>query len=305
MSGAQVTQASIDLSDTKAAAASNAEAVYLWFTAAGWIACVQQQVVDEVLGRGVLGVDDGLALQVLDGMDVAAHDDAVPAGGPVHLLVDPRCGAGVLHQLRGEEHHHVQGAPEDVALSGGEGVAGHDRVVDQPQVHLEAVLLEEDAVLVGGEAVVGGHDRQPPDPHVDRELDDLLLRVPRVGGDALDRGQLLRRDVVVLVDGGDALGVGGLDLAELVDVHRALGAAAGGHDVPEVVGGPGHAGQDERDQDQLAECGRPDVRAARSWRSASSNPASRIHAFAGVAPPRPRPRLPRPARRCRRPRRTR
>jgi len=68
------------------------------------------------------------------------------------------------------------------------------------------VLLVEDAVRIGGEAVVGGHDGQPPDPDVDRELDDLLLLVPLVAADALDGGQLLSRDVAVFLEGGDRPG---------------------------------------------------------------------------------------------------
>ena len=119
--------------------------------------------------------------------DAAAHHDAVAAVGPVDLLEDARRGAGVLHQLRGEQDHHVQGAPEDVALAGGVGVARGHRVVDQLQVDLEAVLLEEDALVIGGEAVVGRDDGQPADPDVDGELHDLFAGVPLVGRSALDR----------------------------------------------------------------------------------------------------------------------
>ena len=132
--------------------------------------------------------------------------------------------------------------------------------------------------------------------------------VPRVGGDALDRGQLLRGDVVVLVDGGDALGVRGLDLAELVDVQPMSLAAAplGGHEVPEVVGGPGRRRPGRTAmQDQLAECGRPDVPAAPwrrppdgqawGWQSDGTRPSllGRSHVLGGRRRRAPRPRPPR------------
>jgi hypothetical protein len=170
MSGAHDTQASIDLSAEGGRRLERRRGVFV-VDFARLQAGVEQQVVDQVLRRRVLRVDDGLALEVLDRVDVAAHDHAVAPRRPVDLLVDAGRGARVLHQPGGEQHHHVEGAPQDVALSGGKRVTRDHRVVDQFEVDLEAVLLEEHAVGVRREAVVGGDDRQPADPHVDREVD--------------------------------------------------------------------------------------------------------------------------------------
>ncbi len=64
MSGAHETQASMLLSETKAAAASKARGGVAVLDLARLDAGVEQQVVDEVLGGAVLGVDDGLALEI-------------------------------------------------------------------------------------------------------------------------------------------------------------------------------------------------------------------------------------------------
>ena len=45
MSGAHDTQASMRLSATNAAAASNAVAVYLWFTSDGWIPAASSRLL--------------------------------------------------------------------------------------------------------------------------------------------------------------------------------------------------------------------------------------------------------------------
>jgi len=71
-----------------------------------------------------------LRLEVVDRLDAAAGDDAVAAVRPVDLLADSQRGARVLRQLRGEQRHHVEGAPQDMGLARGEGLAGLDRVVD-------------------------------------------------------------------------------------------------------------------------------------------------------------------------------
>ncbi len=76
-----------------------------------------QEAVDVVLRGAVDGIDQGLALQVAHALDGLAHDDAVSSGGPVDLLEDPQGRPRVLGQLFGEQDHHVQGAPQDVALT--------------------------------------------------------------------------------------------------------------------------------------------------------------------------------------------
>ncbi len=223
---------------------------------------VEQEVVDEVLRGAVLGVDDGLALEVAGAADIAPHHDPVAPVRPVDLLEDARCRARVLEQLGREQHHHVQGSPENVAFARSERIARHDRVVDQLEVDLEPILLEEDAVLVGPEAVVGGDDRQPADPHVDRELDHLVVGVPLVVADALDRRQTLGGLVGVLVDRRDAARVGRLDLALLltvgVQVDLALLGPARHDPVAEEVHRAGDQHQHEDADHQLAEGGRSD-----------------------------------------------
>jgi len=79
--------------------------------------CGDQEAVDVVLRRAVDRVDQGLALQVAHALDGLAHHDAVSAGRPVDLLEDPQGGPRVLGQFLGEQDHHVQGAPQDVALT--------------------------------------------------------------------------------------------------------------------------------------------------------------------------------------------
>ena len=61
------------------------------------------------------------------------------------------------------------------------------RIVHQHHLDAEAVLLEEDAVVVGLGAVVGGDDRQPAGPDVVAEPEDLLVGVPLVLAGPLDR----------------------------------------------------------------------------------------------------------------------
>ena len=127
---------------------------------------VDEQRHDEVVAGRVLGEHDLLARAVLhpeivDRADVAARDDAVAAGGPVDLLADHGHGARVLDQLGREQGHHVQRPPQDMALAAGEQVAGLDRVVHDGELQVEAVFLEEKALLVGGQAVVGHDDRRP------------------------------------------------------------------------------------------------------------------------------------------------
>ncbi len=64
--------------------------------------------------------------------------------------------------------------------------------------------------------MVRRNDRQPSDPDVDRELDDLLILIPLVGADTLDRRQGLCRNVGVLGYGGYTRRIGRLVLADLV-----------------------------------------------------------------------------------------
>ena len=218
---------------------------------------VEQQIVDEVLGRTVLGVHDGPPLELPHVGNVPADHDAVPAVGPVDLLKNAGRRPGVLHQLGGEQDHHVQGAPQDLALARCERVTGRHGVVDELQVDLEAVLLEEDALLVGREAVVGRHDGQPADPHVDGELDHLGVLVPLVVARALDRGQLLGRQVFVLGHRGDAGGILGLGpallLAELIHVHLAGLVLGREQRAPEEVSGACETQDDEQKHDPLAQ----------------------------------------------------
>jgi len=228
---------------------------------AGLDAGVEQQVVDEVLRRGVLGVDDGPALEVAHRGDLGADHDAVAAVGPVDLLVDAGRGARVLHQLGSEERHHVEGAPQDVAVASRVRVAGRDRVVDKLQVHLEAVLLVEDALGAGREAVVRGDDGQPADPDVDGELHHLV-GIPLVGAGPLDGRQLLSGNVLVLGHRGDAGGIhclgAALLLAELVHVNGSAAVPAGEDGVPEEPAGSSQTAQDEQHDHDLAQRGGPD-----------------------------------------------
>ena len=95
---------------------------------------VNQQRHDEVMARRVLRQHDLAALPVLhpkivDVTQISARDDAVAAARPVNLLGDDRHGARVLHQLRREQRHHVERAPQDMAVAAGEQVAGLDRIV--------------------------------------------------------------------------------------------------------------------------------------------------------------------------------
>src|SRR6516162_2112466 len=103
---------------------------------------------------GILGEDDFLTLaaeaaEVVDAADVAARNDAVATGREVDLLADDRDGAGIFDEFRREEGDHVERAPENVALATRKEVARFNRVIDDRELHVEAVLFEEDALFAG------------------------------------------------------------------------------------------------------------------------------------------------------------
>ena len=214
-----------------------------------WLhAGVDQRVEDEEVRRRVLREHDRLAAQIRHRLDRVADDDAVAAVRPVHLLIDARHHARVLAQPLDEERHHVERGPADVQVAGGVRVAHRDRVVDEDELDLEVLAPRRLPRLSGLEPVVRVNDRAPARPHVDREPDGAV-RQRLVVGDALDRGQARRRDVVVFLDGRDAGAIRGfrplLHLLQLV-VRDSSEPAAG---TERAVAPQGHAHEPDDDEE--------------------------------------------------------
>jgi hypothetical protein len=133
--------------------------------------------------------------------------------------------AAVLERVR------VHGRPHDVdaalVAAGAERVAGLLEIVDHEQLDLHAVVLREDAVGVGSEAVVGHDAARVPAPGDDRHPDRPVEA--RAAADGLRRrggGARRRREgaEVVLRDGALLLLVrsdhGGRLLQDAVLVER-------------------------------------------------------------------------------------
>ena len=130
---------------------------------------VDQRIEHEEVRRRVLREHHRLPAQVGHRLDGVAHDDAVAAVRPVHLLVDARHDARVLAQALDEERHHVERRPADVHIAGRVRVAHRHRVVDQHQLDLEVLAAGRLPDLARLEAVVGVDDRPPAGPDVDGE----------------------------------------------------------------------------------------------------------------------------------------
>ena len=155
---------------------------------------VDEQRHDQVMAGRVLSEHHLPALpvahpKIIDVPDIPAGHDAVAPAGPVDLLADDRDGAGVLDQFRRKQSHHVERAPEDMAVAAGEEVARFDRVIDDREFDVETIFLQENAALVRFQSVVGDDDRRPTRPDVDRELENELAVFHRlvVIADAGDR----------------------------------------------------------------------------------------------------------------------
>ena len=228
------------------------------------------------MARRVLRQHDLAALAVLhpkivDVADVAARHDAVAAARPVNLLGDDRHGARVLHQFRREQRHHVERAPQDMAVAAGEQVAGLDRIIHDRELHVEAVFLEEHAAFIRLQAVVGDNDGRPTGPDVDRELDDQLAVLHRlvVIADAADgrdgravherHGFVAREQFVGDVARGGGrrrrLAAGGEVFLHLVGVNGHRLRFAGRRDlVPPAVNAKAHHGEEDDGQNNFATC---------------------------------------------------
>ena len=168
---------------------------------------IDQRIQREVVGRRILRQHQRLAAKIGDRLDVLANHDAVAAIGPIHLLIDPRHHARILPQALEKQRNHVERAPADVHVAGGVGVAHRDRIVDQRQFDFEILAAGSLPDFARLEAVIGEDDGRPSGPHVHREPHRAVGH-GLVVGDALHRRELLRRDVVVFLGGGDALAVG-------------------------------------------------------------------------------------------------
>ena len=155
---------------------------------------VDEQRHHQVMARRVLRQHHFAAFpiahpKVIDVANVAAGHDAIAAARPVDLLADDWHGAGVFDQFGSEQRHHVERAPEDMAVTAGEEVARFDRVIDDGELQIETVFLVKNAPFIRIQPVVGDNNRGPARPNVNRELDDELAVFHRlvVIADAADR----------------------------------------------------------------------------------------------------------------------
>jgi len=114
-----------------------------------------------------------------------------------------------------------------VALACRVGIPCHHRVINELDIDLEAVFFCENAFRVWLVAMVGRNDRQPPDPYVDGELDDPGFLVPYIAayGFRIDGRELFLGHVLVFLDRGDALQVGGFNI-HFTHVNGIFGAGA-------------------------------------------------------------------------------
>ena len=193
--------------------------------------------------------------EVVNAPDIATGDHTIAAGREVNLLAHNGHRLRVFHQLRREQGDHVQRAPQDMALAGGEQVARLDRVIHDGQPDIKP-FLREHALVIGLQPLVGHDDRRPAGPDVDGELDHrlailhflLVVAHPRYGGDA---GALYQRGRVrpCQQDLGQVLGRSGglLDLLlHLCRVDRHVGRSALRRDlVPPAVNAEANHGQQQ------------------------------------------------------------
>ena len=112
--------------------------------------------------------------EIIDVADVAACHDPVAAARPVDLLADDRHRARVFDQFWREQGHHIERAPEDMAVTAGEQIARFDRVIDDRELQVEAVFLVKNAAFIRFQPVVGDNNRGPARPNVNGKLDDEL-----------------------------------------------------------------------------------------------------------------------------------
>src|SRR5262245_335936 len=119
-------------------------------------------------------------------------------------------------------------------FAGCESIACNDRVVHEYHFDSKSILLCEDAICIWLRSTIGSNNRQPSRPHVVREAQDLLICVPLVLTDSLDRWKPVARHVFVLADSGDALCIGrfGLLLGRLGGCGRSTATNSSlAHDV--------------------------------------------------------------------------
>jgi hypothetical protein len=128
---------------------------------------VQQQ---PVRGRE-LGGGDALAGQVLDRLDGRQRNHAVAAARPVLHEDGAAAQVGRLGEQRGLAGPRVDGVPHDVDLAGLEGGELGGRILEEHELHVDAVLrLVDGAGVARREAEVGHDTGGVPGPRVDADL---------------------------------------------------------------------------------------------------------------------------------------
>ncbi len=149
-----------------------------------------RQVADEEVHLGELRRGERPPLQLVDALDVVAHDDAVGAAGEADL--------GRHHRVElpavGRQHVHGRHRRGDLAFV----QIRPGLVFAHRQLHLEAVVLEEERVLVRLETAVGGDQPGVAGVFADLDRDGVVLELEGPGGrqrrdldlDLLDVGRL-------------------------------------------------------------------------------------------------------------------
>jgi hypothetical protein len=133
-----------------------------------------REVADEEVHLGELRGRERLPFQLVDPLDVAAHDDAVGAAREADL----RGHHGVQLPAVGREHVHRRHRRGDAPLV----QLGPVLVLADREPHLEAVVLEEERLLGRLEAAVGGDEPGVARVFADLDRDDVVAELDGAGG---------------------------------------------------------------------------------------------------------------------------
>ena len=126
-----------------------------------------REIAQEEVGLGELRGRDDLALEVVDLLDLGADDEAVGAARVADLHRHHHVELPAVHR----QHVHRRHRPGDLA-----GVQVRPALVlAERQLHLEAVVLEEDGALARLEAAVGGDEPGVAGVLADLDGDDVVL----------------------------------------------------------------------------------------------------------------------------------